>query len=105
MKNNKKIIKATILTFMLSISSLSFAYNYEDNIEMQILSDQLNIQRAIDKVKNEGYEIIDIDADVNKFIMGKRYHKVIEIEAIKNNQEYDFIIEYPSLRIIQKKID
>ncbi|STZ77322.1 PepSY domain-containing protein [Bergeriella denitrificans] len=55
--------------------------------------------QAVKMLEAKGYRISDIDVD-------DRWGKpVLEIEAYKNHQEYDIILSYPDLNIIEERAD
>lgn len=92
----KKLFLAAILA---ATASSAFA---NDRIENQIYSDANFPQKqaqARQILENKGYQVHKIDADDH---WGK---PVLEIEAYKNNREYDILMSYPDLKIIRESVD
>lgn len=84
------------------LSSVAYANDYDDIIEQQVYSDvnfDQNTQKAVRDLQKRGYVVQEIDVDTYR---GK---PVLEVEAYKNGQKYEIIMEYPSLRILKEKRD
>lgn len=93
-------MKKLIITASLAlVSAVAVA---DDRIENKMLQDpafEQNRAKAIKLVESRGYQVIDIDADDH---LGK---PVFDVEAVKNNQEYDIRLSYPSLKIQKEAVD
>ena len=72
--------------------------NIEDNIKKEARYPAIK-QQAINKVKNMGYQVKDIELDE------KDNRGVFEIEARRGNQDYDIILSYPNLSVIKLEKD
>lgn len=92
-------MKKILLIAALGLSATAFA---NDRIEQEIHnSGQFEAKRAqaVKVLEQKGYAVHDVDADDH---MGK---PVLDVEASKNNQEYDIKLSWPDLNIIEEKID
>ena len=58
-------------------------------------------QKAIQKLSNMGYQVEDIDIDVDDY----RQKPVLEVEAKRGSQEYEIKLSYPDLQIIKIEED
>lgn len=70
----------------------------EDNIKKEARYPSIK-QRAINKVRNMGYTIKDIE------LKEKNNRGIFEIEAKRGNQEYDIVLSYPDLNVIKLEKD
>lgn len=70
----------------------------EDNIKKEARYSAVK-QRAINKVRNMGYTIKDIE------LKEKNNRGIFEIEAKRGNQEYDIVLSYPDLSVIKLEKD
>lgn len=70
----------------------------EDNIKKEARYPAVK-QRAINKVKNMGYSVKDIELNE------KNNRGVFEIEAKRGNQDYEIILGYPNLNVIKLEKD
>lgn len=70
----------------------------EDNIKKEARYPAVK-QRAINKVKNMGYNVKDIE------LKEKKSRGVFEIEAKRGNQDYEIILGYPNLDVIKLEKD
>ena len=70
----------------------------EDNIKKEARYPSIK-QRAINKVRNMGYTIKDIE------LKEKNNRGIFEIEAKRGNQEYDIVLSYPDLNLIKLEKD
>lgn len=92
----KKIMFAAVAVLM---AGTAFS---NDLIERQVESDpnyQANVAKAVKMLEARGYQVHDVDADDH---LGK---PALDVEAFKNNREYDIKLSYPDLKIIYEKID
>lgn len=74
----------------------------DDHLERAVVTDSnylKNRNKVIAIANQRGYQVIDVDVDD---YMGR---PVLEVEGVKNNQKYDLIFEYPSLRLLVEKLD
>jgi uncharacterized membrane protein YkoI len=77
-------------------------YNSSDDVEDKIKKEARYPaikQRAINKVKNMGYSVKDIELEE------KNNRGVFEIEAKRGSQEYDIVLGYPNLNVIKIEKD
>lgn len=91
--------KLLLTASLIGLSTAAFA---DDLIEHKMLQDpafEQNRTRAVKMLEARGYQVIDIDADDH---LGK---PVFDVEAAKNNQEYDVRLSYPDLKILKEKRD
>ena len=70
----------------------------EDNIKKEARYPAVK-QRAINKVRNMGYNVKDIELNE------KNNRGVFEIEAKRGNQDYEIILGYPNLNVIKLEKD
>lgn len=99
---SKKFVMAVLSGAMLLPLATITTANAGSYVESQAYNDpnfQANKQKAISLLTARGYQIIDIDVD------DYRGKAVFEVEAIKNNREYDIVLAYPSLEIIKERVD
>ncbi|WP_416191148.1 PepSY domain-containing protein [Neisseria sp. CCUG12390] len=92
----KKIMLTAVMALM---AGSAFA---NDRIEHQVESDpkyQAIAEKAAKMLEARGYQVHDVDADDH---LGK---PALDVEAVKNNQEYDIKLSYPDLKIIYEKRD
>lgn len=81
------------------VSTTAFASSYIESKAYNDVNYQANRQKAISMLSARGYQVTDIDVD------DYRGQPVFEIEAIKNNREYDIVLSYPELKIIKERVD
>ncbi|WP_352336425.1 hypothetical protein [Psychrobacter sp. 16-MNA-CIBAN-0192] len=72
--------------------------NVEDNIKKEARYPAVK-QRAINKVRNMGYTIKDIE------LKEKNNRGMFEIEAKRGNEKYDIVLGYPDLNVIKLEKD
>lgn len=70
----------------------------EDNIKKEARYSAVK-QRAINKVREMGYTIKDIE------LKEKNNRGIFEIEAKRGNQDYDIVLGYPNLNVIKLEKD
>ena len=70
----------------------------EDNIKKEARYSAVK-QRAINKVRDMGYTIKDIE------LKEKNNRGIFEIEAKRGNQDYDIVLGYPNLNVIKLEKD
>lgn len=97
-----KLVKIFLTALAISTASIATVAHADDYIEYQTRQDvnfDKNVQKAITILQQRGYQVGEIDVD-------DRWGKpVIEIEAFKNNAEYDIVMSYPDLKIISETRD
>lgn len=91
-----------ILSAVSVLSDTAYADNdgYDD-IEHQLYTDVVfvrNEQRAVNDLRKRGYIVQEVDVEVHR---GRPI--LLQIEAYKNGQKYEIIVEYPSLKVIRFK--
>ena len=72
--------------------------NVKDNIKKEARYPAVK-QRAINKVRNMGYTIKDIE------LKEKNNRGMFEIEAKRGNEKYDIVLGYPDLNVIKLEKD
>lgn len=97
-----KLLVASLIALSLTTAPLAYANDHNDVIEQQMQADPQfpqKKQQAITQLKERGYQVTKVEAEV---YLGQ---KALEIEAFKNGQEYDIVMDYASLKIIKEAID
>lgn len=98
-----KLTKTLLVASTFAVFSLgSVVATADDKIEQQIYQDKNYAtvkQKAVQMLQQRGYEVKDIDAD------DYRMRPALDIEAVKNGQEYDITLSYPDLTILKEKLD
>lgn len=98
-----KLFATSLLALSLAVTGVAHADNdKDDQIERQVQTDaEFNKKQneAIAMLKQRGYQVKKVEADEYKG------QPALSIDAIKNGQEYEITMAYPSLKIIREKRD
>lgn len=98
-----KLIKALTLALSVSVTGVSVAHaDFDDYIEAKAYQDpkfDSIVAKAVQIVKNKGYEIGEVDVDTR---FGK---PVLQIDAYKNYGEFELVFSYPELNLISERRD
>ncbi len=100
MKRN--LFAALLAVAVIAPASFLSTTAFAGSIEARAYNDvnyQANRQKAISMLTARGYQVTDIDVD------DYRGQPVFEVEAIKNNHQYDIVLSYPELKIIKERVD
>lgn len=98
--NLKNLVVASLVA-LVSVSVVA-DNDFDDRIEAKVYQDksyQTVKQKAIEKLEQEGYQVVEIEAD------SYRFKPALSIEAYKNGQEYDIKLSYPDLVVLKHKLD
>lgn len=97
-----KLFIVGLVVLGLMTTPITYANDRDEVIERQMEADPQFAQKrqqAITQLKERGYQVTKVEPDVH---LGQ---KALEIEAFKNGQEYDILMDYSSLKIIKEEID
>lgn len=97
-----KLLATSLLVLGFFATIPAYANDRDDVIERQMQTEPQFTQKkqqAIALLKERGYQVTKVEAEVH------RGQKTLEIEAFKNGQEYDILMDYASLKIIKEEMD
>ncbi|WP_312266318.1 PepSY domain-containing protein [Neisseria sp.] len=92
--------KVLLTAAMITLSAGAFAG--DDRIEREMHQDasfEQNRTKAVQMLEARGYQVRKIDADDHQ---GK---PAFDVDALKDNKEFDIKLSYPDLRILKEKED